>query len=487
MITEYFQSLASKDLRTPTPVSSGKVSRVRGSLVETRGFVARLGTQVAIETQRGSVFAEVIGFADDVVTVMPLYPVSDISAGAKVIPLDTDNELPSGEALLGRVVDGQGKPLDDTPLLAGATSLSMNVGSANPLHRQPIREALDVGVRAINGPLTLGCGQRVGLFAGSGVGKSVLLGMMTRYTEAEIVVVALVGERGREVREFIEDILEKNDKRNFIVVAATADATPLMRVKAGKYASRLAEDFREKGKKVLLLFDSLTRFAQAQRELALAVGEPPATRGYPASVFVQIPQLVERAGNGDNGMGSVTAIYSVLTEGDDLNDPVAESARAILDGHIVLSRELAEEGVYPAIDLTASISRVMNQVTSLDHQNAAIQIKQWLARYNSVKDMLRLGAYQAGQDPDTDLAVAKYQDIVNFIAQPVRQMSNFMDAVNQMFLVVNGASNGATVAGEPSESTANLMKLPADQNDIASVQQAFNEGVTSHASIVDQR
>ena len=486
MLASYFNSLSQKSVESTAPVLSGKVSRVRGSLVETRGFTARIGTQVAIETALEEVRAEVIGFADDTLTVMPLYPVNAISSGAKVRLIDTNLNLPSGDVLLGRVVDGQGQPLDETPIPASGESLSLDKKTTNPLHRLPIQQTLDVGVRAVNAALTLGCGQRVGLFAGSGVGKSILLGMMTRHTEADVVIVALVGERGREVREFVENILEKNTRHNFIVVAATADSTPLMRVKAAWYASQLASDFRSKGKKVLLLFDSLTRFAQAQRELALAVGEPPAARGYPASVFVQLPQLIELAGNGGDGKGSVTGIYSVLTEGDDLNDPVAESARAILDGHIVLSRKLAEEGIYPAIDLTASISRVMHQITSLTHQDAAKQVKQWIARYESIEDMLRLGAYQQGQDTETDMAVNKHGAIQSFIGQPMDQCCNFVESVDQMVALTTVHKLGEQAIGD-NPLTLNSPTPSNTQGEIASVQEAFHDGVTSHSSIVDQR
>ena len=486
MLANYFSSLANKNIQLPVPVASGMVSRVRGALIEARGFIAHIGSSVAIDTQEGSVSAEVIGFSGDTLTVMPLYPAGPIQSGAKVVLMDSDACLPAGEALLGRVLDGIGRPLDDMPLPLAVENLPLAKSTKNPLHRKPIQDPLDVGVKAINGGLTLGCGQRIGLFAGSGVGKSILLGMMTRYTEADIVIVALVGERGREVREFVENILEKNHRRNFIVVAATADTTPLMRSKAGLYASRLAEDFRDKGKKVLLLFDSLTRYAQAQRELALAVGEPPATRGYPASVFVQVPQLVERAGNGDENNGSVTAIYSVLTEGDDLNDPVAESARAILDGHIVLSRELAEEGVYPAIDLTASISRVMQQVSSPEHINAATKVKQLLARYESVKDMLRLGAYQKGQDTETDLAVAKYALIVDFIKQPLDKGFSFVDSVDQLASILN-SYDSRTEKQIPQVSQNNNIGDLSKEGDVGSVRLAYDQGVTSHSSIVDQK
>lgn len=485
MLANYFQTLAQKSIEIPLPVLSGKVSRVRGSLLETRGFTASIGTQVSIEAGNDEIRAEVIGFADDKLTVMPLQPANAIRSGAIVRVLGSSVDLPSGESLLGRVVDGQGQPLDDMPLLYTGESLSLNSAVINPLHRSPIDKPLDVGVRAINASLTLGRGQRVGLFAGSGVGKSILLGMMTKHTEADVTIVALVGERGREVREFVENILEQNARRNFIVVAATADSTPLMRVKAAWYASRLAADFRAKGKNALLLFDSLTRFAQAQRELALAVGEPPASRGYPASVFVQLPQLIELAGNSADGVGSVTGVYSVLTEGDDLNDPVAESARAILDGHIVLSRKLAEEGVYPAIDITASISRVMHQITSEVHQQSAKKLKQWLARYDSIEDMLRLGAYQKGQDQETDLVVEKYPAMQAYLSQSMQLSSSFADSVEHLVRLTDRSPD--QFQDDKAQLHENSQLIASGESELATVRAAFDDGVTEHASIVDQR
>ncbi|MEW8303826.1 MAG: FliI/YscN family ATPase, partial [Candidatus Thiodiazotropha sp.] len=322
-----------------------------------------------------------------------------------------------GEQLLGRVIDGAGKPLDGLGALHTDEHRPLTGRTFNPLARTPIREPLDVGVRAINALLSVGRGQRLGLFAGSGVGKSILLGMMTRYTNADVTVVALVGERGREVKEFVENILGKEGLKRAVVVAVPADNPPLRRIHGAMLATSIAESFREQGKHVLLLMDSLTRFAQAQREIALAIHEPPATKGYPPSVFAKMPQLVERAGNGDKGGGSITAFYTVLTEGDDQNDPIADAARAILDGHIVLSRRLADGGHYPAIDIEASISRAMNDVTSYSHQEAARSFKHLYSVYQQNRDLISVGAYEAGSDEQIDIAISAMPALSQFLRQ----------------------------------------------------------------------
>ncbi|MES2603907.1 MAG: FliI/YscN family ATPase, partial [Pseudomonadota bacterium] len=304
----------------------------------------------------------------------------------------------------------------------------------NPFARQPIDRPLDVGVRAINGLLTVGRGQRIGLFAGSGVGKSVLLGQMTRHTEADVVVVGLIGERGREVREFVEQILGKEDFRKAVIVATPADDPPLMRLHGAWRATAIAEYFRDQGKNVLLLMDSLTRFAQAQRELALAIGEPPVTRGYPPSVFAMIPQLVERAGNGaSDDSGSITAFYTVLAEGDDQQDPIADATRAILDGHIVLSRSLAEAGIYPAISVEASISRVMSSVVTPQHQQAAIKFKQTWSTYEKNRDLISVGAYRKGADPTIDYAITKFPRLQQYMQQGAKEKSSLDNSKQLLF------------------------------------------------------
>jgi len=306
------------------------------------------------------------------------------------------------------------------------------VRPANPLGRAPIVETLDVGVRCINSMLTVGRGQRMGLFAGSGVGKSVLLGMMARYTEADIIVVGLIGERGREVKEFIEQILGEEGLRRSVVVAAPADTPPLMRMQGAAYSTAIAEHFRDKGQNVLLIMDSLTRYAMAQREIALAIGEPPATKGYPPSVFAKLPVLVERAGNGEVGGGSITAFYTVLTEGDDQQDPIADSARAILDGHIVLNRRLAEAGHYPAIDIEQSISRAMHSITTHNHQNQARRLKQLFSRYERSRDLIAVGAYTPGTDPVLDQAIALHDKIEQFLQQQITEQVNMPESLGQL-------------------------------------------------------
>jgi flagellum-specific ATP synthase len=302
----------------------------------------------------------------------------------------------------------------------------------NPLARAPIRQPLDVGVRSLNGLLSVGRGQRLGIFAGSGVGKSMLLGMMTRFTEADVTVVGLVGERGREAREFIEEILGVEGMKRAVIVVSPADDAPLLRLRSARLATRIAEDFRDRGKNVLLLMDSLTRYAQAQREIGLAIGEPPATRGYPPSVFARIPDLVERAGNSEAGKGSITAFYTVLAEGDDMQDPVADAARAILDGHIVLSRTLAEEGQYPAVDIEASISRVMPSIASRDHRAWAQEFKKLWARYQQNRDLISVGAYAPGADEETDRAIAALPAMRQYLQQAFDERVDFPTGVAQL-------------------------------------------------------
>jgi flagellum-specific ATP synthase len=310
----------------------------------------------------------------------------------------------------------------------------------NPLARTPISEPLDVGVRAINALLTVGRGQRIGLFAGSGVGKSVLLGMMARYTAAEVIVVGLIGERGREVKEFVDRILGPEDRRRAVVVAAPADAPPLMRLQGAMLATTIAEYFRDQGKSVLLLMDSLTRYAQAQREIGLAVGEAPATKGYPPSVFARLPQLVERAGNGDGGGGSITAFYTVLTEGDDQQDPIADAARAILDGHIVLSRRIAESGQYPAIDIEASVSRVMHEIVSPAHFTATRSVRELLSTYNQSRELINLGAWKAGANPLLDRAVALQPAIQSLLVQGPFEQASFEHSLQALLELTQGDS-----------------------------------------------
>lgn len=411
------------------PVMAGKLKRVVGLTMEAIGCRAPVGSQCSVETLTGNINAEVVGFSDDILYLMPSEEIHGVLPGAKVQPLNQQQGLPIGLELLGRVINGIGEPLDGLGPIKTSAKVSGKATPINPLARRPISKPLDVGIRAINTLMTVGKGQRMGLFAGSGVGKSVLLGMMTRGTSADVIVVGLVGERGREVKEFIEEILGEDGRKRSVVVAAPADTSPLMRLKACETSVTIAEYFRDQGMEVLLLMDSLTRFAQAQREIALAIGEPPATKGYPPSVFAKLPQLVERAGNGSDGQGSITAFYTVLTEGDDLQDPIADSSRAILDGHIVLSRRLAEAGHYPAIDVEASISRVMPMVVSDEHMQYARMVKQNYSLYQQNKDLIAIGAYVAGADPKVDKAIQFYPVIEAFCQQTMKESHPYDEAL----------------------------------------------------------
>ncbi|WP_428604793.1 flagellar protein export ATPase FliI [Sedimenticola sp.] len=399
-------------------VVEGKITRMIGLTLEAVGCRAAIGGQCDVISSSGErIESEVVGFAGESLYLMPTGDIRGLEQDARVVPTGRVCEAVVGDHLLGRVLDGAGRPLDGKGRLHAVERRPLTGKVFNPLTRTPIRKPLDVGVRAINALLTVGRGQRLGLFAGSGVGKSVLLGMMTRYTDADITVVGLIGERGREVKEFVENILGEEGMSRAVVVAVPADNTPLRRMHGAMLATSIAEHFRDQGKHVLLLMDSLTRFAQAQREIALAINEPPATKGYPPSVFAKLPQLVERAGNGDKGGGSITAFYTVLAEGDDQNDPIADAARAILDGHIVLSRRLAESGHYPAIDIEASISRAMNDITDKEHQDAARAFKHLYSLYRQNQDLINVGAYERGSDERIDTAIDAMPELERFLRQ----------------------------------------------------------------------
>lgn len=429
---DYQQRLNRQDDDSHVAVE-GRLTRMVGLTLEAVGFQAPIGSRCEIHAKgQRPVEAEVVGFHDETIYLMPTGDMRGLVPNAKVRPIRNDSQIPVGEALLGRVVDGACKPLDGKGPLKVNDRVPLHGHPINPLARAPVRKHLDVGVRAINALLSVGRGQRMGLFAGSGVGKSVLLGMMTRFTEADVIVVGLIGERGREVKEFIEDILGTQGLSRAVVVASPADHSPLMRLHGAMLATSIAEYFRDQGKQVLLLMDSLTRYAQAQREIALAIGEPPATKGYPPSVFSLLPQLVERAGNGAAGQGAITAIYTVLTEGDDQQDPVADAARAILDGHIVLSRQLAESGVYPAIDVEASISRVMPQVVSNEHLQQAQLFKQIYATYRQNQDLINIGAYTAGSDPQIDLAIQMFPKLRGLLMQNLNQAHDWQDSLKTL-------------------------------------------------------
>ncbi|MDT3719816.1 flagellar protein export ATPase FliI [Pseudomonas oryzihabitans] len=424
------------------PVIEGRLLRMVGLTLEAEGLRAAVGSRCRLINGGGyqpvEVEAEVMGFNGDKTFLMPVGSLAGIAPGARVVPVPDTGRLPMGMSMLGRVLDGLGNALDGKGRMRAEDWVPMDGPTINPLKREPISEPLDVGIRSINGLLTVGRGQRLGLFAGTGVGKSVLLGMMTRLTKAEIIVVGLIGERGREVKEFIEHILGEEGIKRAVVVASPADDAPLLRLRAAMYCTRIAEYFRDKGKNVLLLMDSLTRYAQAQREIALAIGEPPATKGYPPSVFAKLPRLVERAGNAEKGGGSITAFYTVLSEGDDQQDPIADSARGVLDGHFVLSRRLAEEGHYPAIDIEASISRVMPQVVSPEHLRNAQRVKQLWSLYQQTKDLISVGAYVPGGNAETDLAIARYAPMQQFLRQGLRESESLEQSAANLQAVLGG-------------------------------------------------
>ncbi|WP_345798236.1 flagellar protein export ATPase FliI [Castellaniella sp. MT123] len=452
----------------------GRITRATGLVLEATGLQLPVGAACRIQVSPGRDLwadAEVVGFHADTLYLMPQGDITGLPPGARIVPAETllldpvplpstldlepaatistdqARHLPVGYALLGRVLDGAGRPLDGKPLPTDLDLAPLSATHINPLSRAPVDTVLDVGVRAINGLLTVGRGQRMGLFAGSGVGKSVLLGMMARYTRADVIVVGLIGERGREVKEFIELNLGADGLARSVVVAAPADVSPLLRLQGAVYATRLAEFFRDQGKHVLLIMDSLTRYAMAQREIALAIGEPPATKGYPPSVFAKLPALVERAGNGapqgDRAAGSITAFYTVLTEGDDQQDPIADSARAILDGHIVLSRALAESGHYPAIDIEASISRVMSAIVPASQFRCVHQFKRMVSRYQRNRDLIAVGAYTAGNDPDIDQAIERYPWLEGYLQQGIDAQVDYPTAVAALSGVLGLETNHA--------------------------------------------
>lgn len=424
----------------------GRLVKASGLVLEAVGLKLPLGSNCFVERQLDgkvqAVECEVIGFNGKTLYLMPFESTDGILLDARVYTSQYDlthfshKVLPIGTGLLGRIVDAMGKPLDGKPLPENIEYEGLINKSLNPLARTPIHQVLDVGIRAINALLTVGQGQRMGLFAGSGVGKSVLLGMMARYTKADIIVVGLIGERGREVKDFIENILGEEGLARSVVVAAPADVSPLLRLQGAAYATKIAENFRDQGFNVLLIMDSLTRYAMAQREIALAIGEPPATKGYPPSVFAKLPALVERAGNDAKGKGAITAFYTVLTEGDDQQDPIADSARAILDGHIVLSRSLAESGHYPAIDIEASISRVMTDLTPPEDEKKSRLFKQLFSSFQRNRDLINVGAYVAGTDPLLDKAISLFPAMQQFLQQGINEHCSYQDAYQQLTNIV---------------------------------------------------
>jgi flagellum-specific ATP synthase len=414
-------------------ILSGMITKISGMKIEASGLSVPIGTICRISLSPQQIIeAEVIGFSGELTYLMACDDISGIKPGTPVISLSDKKLIGVGSALLGRVMDSNGKPIDGGQLIHTEDYYPLACKPINPLLRQRISQPLDVGIRAINAITTIGKGQRLGIFAGSGVGKSVLLGMMTKYTKADVVIVGLIGERGREVKEFIEEYLGETGRQHAVVVAAPSDTSPLQRVNAASLAATIAEYFREQGKDVLLIIDSLTRYAQSMREIALSAGELPTTKGYTPSVFAKMAQYLERSGPGIPGQGSITGLYTVLVEGDDHNDPIADHARSLLDGHIVLTRELADQGLYPAIDIERSISRVMPMVTSQQHLNTCNQFKKLYSTYQKNRDLINVGMYQPGSDILIDQSL-QYKDFYEpFLRQEMHESSTLEESIEKL-------------------------------------------------------
>ena len=412
----------------------GKVLSYNGQVIEATPLPGIIGSLCSIFARTNEEFqGELVGVGEHKVDILPYESNLDIRVGDKVFLTETQQKVGVGDALLGRVIDGLGNPLDSLGKLTLSDRKSLNGNRVNPFERQPITEVLDVGIRNINALLTLGRGQRVGIVAGSGVGKSVLLSMITKSTDADVVVVALIGERGRELASFTKEILSSHSRDKVVIVAVPADRSPLLRIQGAKRATTIAEYYRDKGRNVLLITDSLTRVAHAQRELGLALGEQPTSRGYPPSVISLIPNLIERTGTSTDNSGSITSIYTILADGDDTTtDPVVDTARAILDGHIVLSRDLAQQGIYPAIEVNQSISRLMTDIVSQSQQKNAQTLRKYLSKYNENRDLVLMGGYVQGQDPDLDQALALWPEILKFLHQDENEVCDFDTSHNQL-------------------------------------------------------
>jgi flagellum-specific ATP synthase len=423
-------------LRTPEPQRSGTLVRLVGLTLETRGIMAPLGACCEVIGKEGHrVEAEVVGFNDKTLYLMPFTDPVGVGPGDTVRVMSNSGQVSLGNELLGRVIDGRGVPIDGKPMPHLPDQLSILGCPLNPMERGPIEEILDVGVKAINGALTIGRGQRIGLVAGSGVGKSVLLGMLTRFTKADIVVIGLIGERGREVQAFIHESLGEEGLAKSVVIAAPANVSPVLRLKATHMTHVIAEYFRDQGKNVLMLCDSLTRVAHAQREIGLAIGEPPTAKGYPPSVFALLPNLIERGGVGRHGHGSITSIYTVLAEGDDGNDPIVDIARASLDGQVMLSRRLADQAHYPAIDLNGSISRVMQTLVNSDELKQSNKLRRLWSVYQQNADLVQVGAYESGSNPELDEAIRIREQMVEFLRQDMDKGEDYAmtrSRLNQM-------------------------------------------------------
>jgi flagellum-specific ATP synthase len=420
----------SKALSVPEPQRYGVVKKIVGMTIEATGLNAPLGSICLIENSDGSRSqAQIVGFSEDAILMMSFSGPTGIESEAKVYVRNSSDVAMVGNSALGRVLDATGLAIDGGNRIFGLEEVPLESEALNPMRRMPIEKKFDVGIRAINSLLTLGCGQRIGLIAGSGVGKSVLLGMMTKFSVADVIVIGLIGERGREVKEFIEMTLGPEGLKRAVVVAAPSDNSPLLRLRATNLAHSYAEYFRRQGKNVLLLIDSLSRVAHAQREIGLAVGEAPTSKGYPSSVFSMLPKLIERTGTGESSEGTITAIYTVLAEGDDLNDPIVDLARASLDGQIALNRELADAGHFPAIDISGSVSRLMPLLTEKENQQLALNFRRMWSIYEENKDLIRVGAYQPGSDPELDKAILKKDQVMEFLRQDMNESAKIDQSI----------------------------------------------------------
>ncbi len=423
------KSIAGK-LTVPEPQRYGVVQKIVGMTIEATGLNAPLGSICLIENSDGNRSqAQIVGFSEDAILMMSFSGPIGIEPEAKVYVRNSSDVALVGNSALGRVLDAAGLPIDGGDHIFGLEEVPLESEALNPMRRKPIEKKFDVGIRAINSLLTLGCGQRIGLIAGSGVGKSVLLGMMTKFSIADVIVIGLIGERGREVKEFIEMTLGPEGLKRAVVVAAPSDNSPLLRLRATNLAHSYAEFFRGQGKNVLLLVDSLSRVAHAQREIGLAVGEAPTSKGYPSSVFSMLPKLIERTGTGEDSEGTITAIYTVLAEGDDLNDPIVDLARASLDGQIALNRELADAGHFPAIDISGSVSRLMPLLIEKENQQLALNFRRMWSIYEENKDLIRVGAYQPGSDPELDQAISKKDQVMEFLRQDMNESAKIDQSV----------------------------------------------------------
>jgi len=416
--------------------SIGRVTRSIGLIIESQGPAVSVGDLCYLASVSGdrSTMLEVVGFRDDRVLLMPLGQMPPVRVGDSIIAAGVASEIGVGEGLLGRTIDALGRPLDDLGPIKTDLSYPLNRTSTNPLTRSNIESHIETGVRVIDGMLTMGAGQRIGIFGGSGVGKSTLLGMMAKRSEADINVIALIGERGREVREFIEHQLGEEGMKRSIVVVSTSDDSALVRIRAALAATAIAEYFKDCGANVLLIMDSVTRFCMAQREIGLAAGEPPSSKGYTPSVFSLLPKLLERAGKFDNG-GSITGFYTVLVEGDDMNEPIADAVRSILDGHIVLSRQLAAQNHYPCIDVMNSASRLFSAVADKEHRGQAGKVRELLAAYEKAEDLINIGAYQMGSNRTIDVAIDRHEEIVNFLKQESDEVAHFDDTREKLMQI----------------------------------------------------